>query len=115
MAKNYQNTLYFCAECSAKIGLGYLGAHTYANNWIVKPNWITNTFNTWAPTGVGIKYVPNSTQSFLHDHSVTYKSLRGERLNNFHKSIIDSDGYMNTQKAKQYAKYHGIFWFLIIF
>jgi hypothetical protein len=91
-----------------KFGLGYVTAHTYSNNRFVSPNLFTNAFNSYAPTGLGFKYVPNSFQPTLHDYIVTQRLLRGEELIEFHKTIIDNDGYMNTEKAQKYAKEKGI-------
>jgi len=71
-------------------------------------NLFTNLFNWWAPTGLGMKYVPNSLQPALYDYIVTQRSLRGEELKTFHNSIMDSDGYMNTDKTKKYANNNGI-------
>jgi hypothetical protein len=97
----------YCVECVAKFGIGYIGAHTYSNNRFVSPNFFTNTFNAWAPTGLGFKYIENSFQPALHDYIVTQKSLRGEALKEFHHAIVE-EGYMNTDKAKEYAKANNI-------
>jgi hypothetical protein len=108
VAQQHHGTIAYCTECAVKFGLGYVTAHTYSNNRFVSPNLFTNAFNSYAPTGLGFKYVPNSFQPTLHDYIVTQRSLRGEELIEFHKTIIDNDGYMNTEKAQKYAKEKGI-------
>ena len=39
---------------------------------------------------------------------MTQKSLRGEDLKAFHDSIMDADGFMNTDKTKTYAAANNI-------
>ena len=107
-ALNNQGTIAYCTNCVVTFGGGYIAAHTYSNNRFVSPNAFTNTFNIYAPTGLGFKYIPNSFQPGLHDYIVTQRSLRGQELNEFYAFILDKDGYMNTEKAKQYADKHNI-------
>jgi len=100
----HKGTVIYCAECVFKGGVGYLSAHTYSNNLFISPNAFTNTFNWYAPTGTGIKFLENSYQARFHDYIITELNLKGERLTNFRKDIIDSEGYMNTFKAREYCR-----------